>query len=485
MTRLWLRWALAAGGVLLAAAAAAREADLARIRDPAERLQAVKQSLAPGQADTLSEHDRVVRRDLLVSTLRELKRGDELRRMLTDWEQADASAERRQQWAFLMAESLREDAQPEAALAAYERVFTAHPETSTRWPEAQARIVDVLEKSGHVGDALKAAHVLWDAAFDSRAAAQRIADLLQSADKSPARADAVLAMQRYGPAGKDGIVGTADDPSPVLPTLGYPDGTARRKAFEAVAPTLGDDADASLRRGTACLYAGDPRAALRHFADALRRCDVASVGEVSRSVMTGFRALRGHGSGLDAVGQFIAYGPNGPAGGTRESGVDDPFAAVGLGEGSRQPGGLVPLSADELGAMQSLIRELKEAAGRHGSPGRQIAAIDAYRRTCEALVVFDRQEVLAWVLGALTRESDNRVLGALVRLGQAAAKSNQLNLAGVQKFEGAVTQVFDGEHQPVPEEVLNAFRLTDRTVKALEKVPPLGKTGAASHRAKP
>ena len=201
--------------------------------------------------------------------------------------------------------------------------------------------------------------------------------------------------------------------------------------------------------------------------------------------MTGFRALRGHSSGLDAVGQFIAYGPNGPAGGTGASGVEDPFAAVGLGEGSRQPGGLVPLSADELGAMQSLIRELKEAAGRRGSPGRQIAAIDAYRRTCEALVVFDRQEVLAWVLAAMTHESDNRVLGALVRLGQAAAKSNQMNLAGVHEFEGAVTQVFDGAHQPVPEEVLNAFRITDRTVKALEKAPPVAKAPPAGRRLKP
>ena len=258
--------------------------------------------------------------------------------------------------------------------------------------------------------------------------------------------------------------GTPDEAAPLTATLGNPASMASRQASGTNAPTAGDDADASLQRGNERLAAGDPRGALGHFADALRRCSVGEVGGIHSAILTGFHGVNGPVTGLVSVGQFIAYGPNGPDGKTR---TEDPFALLGLTGTSRQPGGLVPLAADEIAAMQKLVPELREAAGRRGNPALQVAAIDAYRRACEALIVFDRDEALAWIFAGLRHEADDRVLGAWVRLGQAVAKSDRLDLSGVHAFESAVMQVFEEAGEPVPGDVLKAFQLTERVVKNL------------------
>jgi len=443
----------------------------ARLHQPENRLLALKRALDPVYSDALPTSARAARNDLVASTLRELKRGEELRQFAVEQERTDDSPVRRQQWCYIVAEACREDGQAAAALAAYERVFTEHADVINLWPDAQARIVDVLAGQGRLPEALRAAHVLWDAATDPGSADRattRIAELLRLADGNATRADALVALLRGVPAGKHGKTVPADDAAPVLPTLGYPDGQARRQACEAAAAAIGDCVEASLHRGRGYLYAGDPRTGLAHFADALRRCPVSAVPETTRAVLQGFRAVRGQTTGLADVGQYIACGPSGPDGqaGTDDD-VPDPFAALGLTGASRQPGGLTPLPDEETALLQNVIRELRSLAARPGSPTRRIAAFQAYQRTCEALVVIDRRETLAWVFEAMRRETDARALGALARLGQTVAKIDQLNLVDLRQFDADTLRLFEQLQRPVPSDVLDAQRLTERAVQAL------------------
>jgi hypothetical protein len=441
--------------------------------DKEPRLQDLRQSLSPENARKLSDYDRVVRREQFASLLLELKHHGELRTFAADLEAKDTVAQRRQQWCFLQAEADRAEGRFEPALAAYERVFTAHAGVGDKWPEAQARIVDVLASLGRTNDALRAGRVLWESARDPGAterASQRLAELLQRMDGSSARADALLAMQRHGPAGKDGKPGTPDDPAPIIATIPYPDSAARRRAFDSVSPELGDNTGASILRGYARLHAGDPQGALTQFVDGLRRCRADEFLDTARAVANGFRAVRGHAAGSEEIGQFTAYGTNGPDGkpGTDDD-VADPFAAVGLAGASRQPGGLTPLTADDAAQIHLLIGSLRVRASRPGNAEHRLVALEAYRRACQILVVLNRQETLDWVLAAMRRETDGRVLGALARLGQTAAKAGQLDMSGVRRFDADTLQVFDTTARPLPNDVRDAQRRTEHTLRALEK----------------
>lgn len=448
----------------------------ARLHQPEARLAALQRALGPGYGDHLAGYDLIVRREVLAETLRELKRYSELRQFAAALELTDEAPDRRQHWCLLVADACREDGQLDDALAAYERVFTGHALVTGNWAEAQARIVDVLAKLGRLPEALRAARVLWEAAAESynvdRATA-RLVDLLKLADGNSVRAEALQAMLRFGPAGKDGQPGTADDPPAVLPTLGYPDGAARRQAFDAVSAKLGDNAAASLQRARACFYAGEPRQGLAHCADALRRCQASAVPETARAVLHGFRAVRGTSAGLDDVGTFIACGSSGPDGqaGTADD-LPDPFAPLGLAGASRQPGGLVPVPAEALTQVQTILQQLRELAVRPGSPSRRVVAIQAYQRTCEALVVVERPATLAWVLEDMRHEPDDRALGALARLGQTAAKADQLSLTDLRQFDRDTLRVFAQLQRPAPNDVLEAQRQTERTLQELIKKPP-------------
>ena len=447
----------------------------ARARQPEDRLQALEQSFADPYRDALSANDLARRRDLYAATLRDLGRYDALRRFLGDLAQADTSVSRRQEWCHAAAESYFEQSRFAEALAGYERVFCDHPAVSARWADAQGRIVESLLKLGRNEEALKAARVMYEAAPSPGSidrSVQAVVAILKLIDgPKGTRADAFVQMHRYGPSGRDGKPGTADDPVPVLSKIAYPDLSARRRAFEAAMPAMGDGVDASLQRGWCCLYAADPHSALVHFADALRRSPVPRVGEVARTVMfSGFRPLRGSSAGLEDIGHFVAFGGAGPDGqvGTDDD-LADPFAAAGVAGGPVQPGGVVALGAEERRALEALASELRELIERSETPSRQIAAANAYQRICEALVTVDRAETLAWVRATLAGARDERVQGALVRLGQSVAKAGQLDLGAVRAFWADLAADYTKAQRAMPGDVAGTRGQFEHMLGSLQK----------------
>lgn len=451
--------------------------DVAKRTDRAEeRAQALEQSLDPKYRDALTDDALTSRRSACVETLRQLKRYDDLRRFLAEFERTDPVPLRRQQWALAIANACYDQGRTNEAHAACERVFTAHPEANACWYEAQSRLVDLLVAQKRTDEALSAARILYDAARtgnDAERVVKRMVDILRQANPSDPRADALSVLQRHGPAGRDGQPGTADDPQPVLPAIGYPDLTARRKAFDAVAATLGDSADASLQRAWCAVYTGDPRRAVAHFADALRRCQVSQVGDIAKALQqNGARPLNGNNAELAELGYFIAHGPAGADGtpGTEDD-RPDPFAALGVPAVSASPGGLVPLSATEARDLQALLVELRALIRRPGTRDRQLAAIDVYERTVAALVVVDRRETLDWILAVMRSETDGRVLGPLARLGANVARSDQLHLADSRQFIADVVSLLAQSQPKLAGEIRGVQRHLEVATDTLLKKP--------------
>lgn len=451
--------------------------DVAKRTDkPEERARALEQSLDAKYRDALSDEALSLRRSAFAETLRQLKRLDDLRRFLADFERTDTSPVRRQQWCLATANALLEQGRTNDASVAYERVFTAHPGANASWYEAQSRVVDLLVAQKRTNDALRAAHVLYDArgGNDAERVINRMADIVRWGNPKDPRADALQAMHRYGPAGRDGQPGTADDPKPVLPTIGYPDAAARRQAFAAAAATLGDGVEASLQRAWCAVYTGDPRQATAHFADALRRSSISQVVDIAKLLQQhGVRPLDGNSTRLAEIGHFIAHGPAGVDGqsGTADD-LADPFATLDVPAASARPGGLVPLPPDDVRDLQALIPELRELIRRSNVSERRTAAVSLYQRTVEALVVVDRHETLEWISATLRDERDPRVLGALAYLGANVARSDQLHVAAARQFHAGVVRAMEQSQRKIPGEVVSVQRQLDGLTRALERKPP-------------
>jgi tetratricopeptide (TPR) repeat protein len=420
---------------------------------PEDRLRALEALFDERYRDIVNDDTLAYRRTQYADALRQLQRTDDLLRYLEASEREDASPARRQRWCYDLANTLRDLGRTNEALVVYERVFTSHPTVNTYWNDAQTRMVDLLYGLGRDDDALRAAHVLYDTAAHSGTAShaiQRMLMVLRRSDPRDPRAVALEAMNRYGPAGKDSEPGTADDPQPVLPALGYPDTPSRRKAFDAASPTLGDGASASLQRGWFALYTAEPKQAISHFADALRRAPSARAADIARVIVqNGFRPLQGHSAGLEPVANFLAYGPSGADGqaGTADD-LPDPFPSLGVPSASAKPGGLVPLPEAQVGDLQSLIAETREFIRRSDSAKKKAALIGLYERALEALVSVDRPETLAWVKAQMQRESDGQLLAALARFGATVARSDQLHLAAASHFYADLARAYEQKRRP-------------------------------------
>jgi len=380
----------------------------------------------------------------------------------------------RQELAYRTAALYSTAGQSAKALAAFEKVFTEHPELRDYWSSAQWGIVAELTKLKRYDQALAAARVGLGAAENlnaSRDAIRRIAALLTEVDGNANRAKVLPQFQRHGPTGKDGQAGTKDDLADPLSAVKRPNYANRDRAFARARKTAGDDAAASRFRALTFLYAGRPSEALKHFADAFRRCDGPGIRtHGSDLVAVGVRAVHGHGGDLGRFYGFLAHGPHGPDGqaGTSDD-RKDPFAEVGLPpQRPAADGGLAGLSREEIARLIQLRILLREfATARSLDPSLQQHLVASLNRVHTALCDWGMPGQQEQYRVLLTQATSPAVAQRAVRGALAAARGRQLHLAGIHQFwrdlDGGAVRISHAN-------ALNQARRTfDATVKQFAK----------------
>jgi tetratricopeptide (TPR) repeat protein len=299
-----------------------------RNNEPDKCIAAVSRLLEPQLVSRRDEYSNRVLRQRLVQCLVQMKKYPEAAAASAEYEKSDPDDKAKQSWVLSRGDALVEIQKYDEALAVYERVLTDYRNPEP-WYGTQRKIIDVLTRKGDYQQALKAAHILFDAA-DGRSVAdacRTVAEAFKALDTNVARANTFINYQRFGPAGEDGKLGTADDIAEnPLDAVGYPSYPAREKAFAEGRKEAGDSAAGARYRAMSYLYTGCPKDALKYFMDAFARCNANEFqARADDLVLTGVRAARGLCVGLEEYYNFINYGPHGPDG---KADNPDPFAAL-------------------------------------------------------------------------------------------------------------------------------------------------------------
>ena len=223
---------------------------------------------------------------------------------------------------------------PELLLDASEQEF--HQELQGRWYapavfEKGFRYASALVLGGQYDEALSVTVGLYCAARDEEtltAASVGVAAALRARDKSFVNASRFLIYQQHGSRGPDDKLGTQDD-------LGNP-----LTGFQPALPAthlkwLASQANDLSQGGKyrhaayAYLHMGDAGRALSALKRARGLCpfEADAINEMTRDILTAFKALNGHTFGADPVIAFMQYGPDGKDGrpGTADD-LADPLA---------------------------------------------------------------------------------------------------------------------------------------------------------------
>lgn len=382
--------------------------------------------------DAWPEHRRARQfQDRCIDSLWKLKRYDEVRALLARVIQLRESPVERQQLAMRVGWSFVEQQRYDEALAAFEKVFTEHPQVSDGWRDAQGALVDVYRRKGEREKALQAARVLLDAAADREAflrAVQVAGDILRELEP---KAGKDKALQAYQLLGKDGGV-----PDP-LAQVAYPDLAARRAAFAKAESELGFESDDFCLRARMRLYGGEPQQALAFYLQALRRAGPADYlqdyGRIAGEVVwAGARAWTGCAGGLEP---FFAFLLNGPAGADGKSATADdlldPFATLVAPDARSAPAAAnIPQTVQrELEQAQAHLLDLVRDADE--SVHRREQALWGLRRINESLNAWP--SLLAFYESALSDKE--RRLQELVLVGRlAVAKADACHLGGIRQL---------------------------------------------------
>lgn len=362
----------------------------------------------------------------VITGLIKLKRQPEAIALLKEWEQTDPDLSLRPRWCLSAARTAQAAGDPDGALESYKRLFTAHASvpTSEGWFEAQSAIVEGLIRQKDLPGALKACHILFDAANDQgqlTGVVSTMADLLTKIDGNNKRARALVEFQLFGAAGKDGKPGTADDLTNPMPEIGYPDDPARQAAFAKGFAEVGDSAAAMFHRGQLCLYAGRPDAAASLYLQAARQSGMEQWPTyVSAAVMNGWRPLNGTGHGMDAVAKYFAGDAN----------AEDPFKSLQLAS----PPWSMPTPTE---AQQKQLAEARQSLWQIAEdatlpPNVRTSALRGLARISEASPADELERCLK-----LTQDAEAGVRDLATQLALKCARGDGVSLAPVAAFLSA------------------------------------------------
>lgn len=336
----------------------------------------------------------------------------------------EPNPELRQRWWISTAKSYVAEKNFPKAIESYEKVFTDQPWLMGRdhWYEAQSEIASLLNQSGDLAGATSAARILFEAA-DTRdrmtISGTQLLNLIRLADKNPAHTKAIVTFIQSG--------GEPGERSP-LDNIPRVENRARREAFDAADPKMGNDAAAILHRGWMDIYVGRPREATGHFALACQHVGGAQYQAAVQSLLfSGLRSVRGTVAGTEKFSQFLVTGPAAAAASIQDTyGPFTPFLTA------PPPITASPSSAD---TFREIVKRLE--AGLEDNawlPATRLDATLALQRLHDALDDWNRPELLDWYTQRLLAETDSRVQIALLQSALGPAKRGQMHMAGIMQY---------------------------------------------------
>lgn len=179
------------------------------------------------------------------------------------------------------------------------------------------------------GESLAVAKLyFWACSPDDKTMAEAVEFLtkaLHAADGNRTRTEQFLLFQKYGPAGPDGFVGTADDLKNILDDIPLPDDPEREAALKVSReyyrwdyPTY----DQKRKKGYLLLLTSQPKAALAEFVKGYETAptDPTGVKDATDDILKALKALTGN---LQAGQRFLAFQKYGAAGPDNLAGTAD------------------------------------------------------------------------------------------------------------------------------------------------------------------
>ena len=238
-----------------------------------------------------------------------------------------------------------------------------------RCVDAARKIAECYAAMENYEEALKAAHVVYDAA-DMPWAVRSIVNWLKARDGNSERLENFVLFQMYGPKGKDG---KSDLPN-VLAEIGYPAYSADiHKDFETSLSALKESWQDSYRKGRLCLYWGKSTEAVPHLYRAFLKCPNKEVYRHGQEVVGGgVRAIYGTEVGLDPWYAFLRDG-------TRDENIRGRLQELLLQKPRQQE--RTPKVLEVLAGLEKYILEPFPAPGnRRAESQRRIKMMNAYFR---------------------------------------------------------------------------------------------------------
>jgi tetratricopeptide (TPR) repeat protein len=218
------------------------------------------------------------------------------------------------------------DEQERQACSALRSVIVADPMNSAAVDAAQGTIVAILIKKGRLADALQEARILYWVCSDSSLskAVDQVTTAFKATDGNLARANRFLKYLKYGVAGEDGKIGTADDIEDPLWLLPVTANAERDAVYEVALKAAPTDWIGQRQRSRIDLLLSRPADAF----DALRRaftlCPTSEKElQATTDSMVGLIVRCRHDTvTAQQLVKYLMFGPSGP------DGIADPTPAL-------------------------------------------------------------------------------------------------------------------------------------------------------------
>jgi tetratricopeptide (TPR) repeat protein len=249
-----------------------------------------------------------------IRALTTVKNWPEALAFLARFEEIEPDEPFRSELAFNHAEVLRASGEKAKARADYVRAQSLYPTEEGFLYTCQTRIVELLIEEGNFPEALSAAKVLFDIAWDEERMVQAcavVASRLKAIDGNLSRANTFLKFQKFGPQGEDGK-GPIANPLKDVP---YPADPERLKALKAGLDRAGDSAVGARQRALLWILQGQPKEALKEFRLQFARGNEDLLQRAANEwVLIGVKAARGQATGLAPYFDWLNYGAAGKDG---------------------------------------------------------------------------------------------------------------------------------------------------------------------------